>query len=203
MDGLFHLTKEPHMAGGRKTDAKEILNRLIKLKTHIDKGDETSITAAANKYLKSSHFTKALLGRDVVHKTKNGLIRWNGLAINLKLAQSVIDGGHAYNKKYWKNKKKAESKTVPPNPHVIEPENNQPETHQSGDVNTILDKKTLERIAKILGVGDARDDTEKLTTAIAALSEDMVRMKAFLFDLHMDHKERMIESITQQIGVQT
>lgn len=200
------------MAGVRKIDSKEILKRLIKLKAHVDKGDETSITAAANKYIKSSHFVKALLSRNVVHTNKDKTIRWNGLAVNLKLAQAVIDGGHAYNKKYWKNKKRAEAGNT-----SEKSTNNTPsaENKQVDEIDTVtgLEAGELKKLRKILesGVGlenmlsevsSLHAEVKKALNTFSTIRYDMNRMQKEMHDLHLDHieKNQIIESLTPTDG---
>lgn len=91
------------MAGSNKTSAHEVLKRIEKLKAHIDKGKETSISKAVKKFIRSSHFGRALLKKDVVHVNKDRTLRWNGLAVNLTLAQAVVDDAHRTHKKYLNN----------------------------------------------------------------------------------------------------
>jgi len=207
------------MAGHSKVDAHEILKRIKRLKSHIDKGKETSIHRAVKKYIRSSHFSRSLLKRHIVHVNKDKTLRWNGLAVNLTLAQEILDDAHNTHKAYldnFKNKKSGKrkyTKRKAPAPVNLASdiivdssvESVVPQGQQQPplvDVNTVLDRKTLERMASILGVGD-NSDMEELRASINGIREDMVRIKAFLFDIHMDHKERMIESITQQMGAQT
>jgi len=198
--------------GTKKMDAKEILKRLVKLKAHVDKGNETSITTAANKYIKSSHFVKALLSRSVVHKNKDGTIRWNGLAVNLRLAQAIVDGGHAYNKKYWEDKNKAKTGNVSAKSTNKTPVDKD-RMEEEVDSVTGIEASELKRLRKILdsGVGIENKlseisamhaDVKKALNAFSTIRYDMNRMIKQMYELHLDHieKNQIIDTLTQTEG---
>jgi len=182
-----------------KMTAEKILTRIKRLKVHIDKGQETSVHNATCKYLKSSHFTRALLQHNAVHISKNGIVRWNGLAVNLKLAKAVLDDARVISKNYLK----ASKKTNTPKQTL---------SKEKLDINDLLDKQTLSAIAKALGISDntsilkALEDNlnamEEMKIVVNELRYNVERMKGGMWDLHADHKERLAETITQQIGAQ-
>ena len=187
--------------GSRKMTEEKMLTRLKRLKAHIDKGNETSLNNAAKKYIKSSHFIRTLLGKDVVHINKGGFLRWNGLAVNIKLAKDIIDGAHKSNKAYLSRRSKKDKNAVPP--HAPQSQVNS----QQVDAKTGIDYKTLKKLAEILEANieatNDNSDAERLFEAVSLIREDMVKVKAALFDLHMDQREALLREAAdrEQISV--
>lgn len=191
------------MAGTEKMTAEKLLVRLKKLKTQVDNGKVQFIHKAAVKHLKTATFVKALLKRNVVHVNKDGTVRWNGLAVNTKLAQSIIDDAHAHNKKYWKSNKKVVSK---------EPAAKN-KTEEEVDAVTGLEASELKRLRKILESGveienmlsemsSMNADVRKALNTFSSLRYDMNRIQKEMHDLHLDHieKNQIIESLTPTDG---
>lgn len=199
------------MAGSHGTSAHEILKRLKRLKAHIDKGKETSIHKAAKQYVKSSHFIRVLLKKNVVHVNKDKTIRWNGLAVNLNLAQAIIDEAHKMHTKYLEEFKKNKTGKRPYNrkPAALAvPKANSEIPPQSGEITSILEDDKILRIAKILGADDNGvmeklvNTVESMHSGMGIVHEDLKNMKVVIFDITatvLQLKNEKITELVQQI----
>jgi len=184
--------------GFKKMTAATLLKRLKKIKICIDKGGKTSLNEVCNEFLKTSVYSRAFMKHNPVHRLKNGTLRWNGLAVNLKLAETILKEGRETARLMAKAKRKIETAGSIQS--------------RSVDINEMLDKTTLNKIAKSLGVSDNVDTSKTLEAILNSIKEikgniselryDIDRIKSGMWDLHADHKERLAETITQQIGAQ-